>query len=185
MLRRAVGRRASSRPRRRRAAFCRPRCRQSWRGCFRVHRRSAVALDGLGVVMAMLTVVTVITSTKRFCGWDKNGRAEANRPCPENCSQARLIPRRQIRRAKSFGMKWNETAFWKVCKLLKTWWPGTDLNRRRQPFQGCQLKDLQATVYENTRLRRERFGLHLDSRGPTGAVWTPRGLRRTGMSLAI
>src|SRR5258706_8767619 len=23
------------------------------------------------------------------------------------------------------------------CKYLKTWWPGTDLNRRRQPFQGC------------------------------------------------
>jgi hypothetical protein len=21
--------------------------------------------------------------------------------------------------------------------LLKTWWPGTELNRRRQPFQGC------------------------------------------------
>jgi hypothetical protein len=20
---------------------------------------------------------------------------------------------------------------------LKTWWPGTELNRRRQPFQGC------------------------------------------------
>ena len=25
------------------------------------------------------------------------------------------------------------------CKLLKTWWPGTELNRRRQPFQGCAL----------------------------------------------
>jgi hypothetical protein len=24
-------------------------------------------------------------------------------------------------------------------KLLKTWWPGTELNRRRQPFQGCAL----------------------------------------------
>lgn len=23
--------------------------------------------------------------------------------------------------------------------LLKTWWPGTELNRRRQPFQGCAL----------------------------------------------
>src|SRR5215472_5057278 len=23
------------------------------------------------------------------------------------------------------------------AKLLKTWWPGTELNRRRQPFQGC------------------------------------------------
>src|SRR5579864_5831827 len=24
-------------------------------------------------------------------------------------------------------------------KSLKTWWPGTELNRRRQPFQGCAL----------------------------------------------
>jgi hypothetical protein len=23
--------------------------------------------------------------------------------------------------------------------LLKIWWPGTELNRRRQPFQGCAL----------------------------------------------
>ena len=25
------------------------------------------------------------------------------------------------------------------CKLLILWWPGTELNRRRQPFQGCAL----------------------------------------------
>src|SRR6185437_10373111 len=24
-------------------------------------------------------------------------------------------------------------------KWLKVWWPGTELNRRRQPFQGCAL----------------------------------------------
>lgn len=30
-------------------------------------------------------------------------------------------------RAKNFGMKWNETAFQVVCKLLKTRWPGTEL----------------------------------------------------------
>ena len=23
--------------------------------------------------------------------------------------------------------------------FMKTWWPGTELNRRRQPFQGCIL----------------------------------------------
>src|ERR1700685_3429908 len=33
-------------------------------------------------------------------------------------------------------MKGNETADQRVCKLLKTWWPGTESNRRRQPFQG-------------------------------------------------
>jgi hypothetical protein len=36
-----------------------------------------------------------------------------------------------------FGMNWNETANLEVCKLLIVWWPGTELNRRRQPFQGC------------------------------------------------
>ena len=24
-------------------------------------------------------------------------------------------------------------------KVLREWWPGTELNRRRQPFQGCAL----------------------------------------------
>jgi hypothetical protein len=28
---------------------------------------------------------------------------------------------------------------WNVCKLLILWWPGTESNRRRQPFQGCAL----------------------------------------------
>ncbi len=39
----------------------------------------------------------------------------------------------------SFGMKWNEIGEPMVCKLLKMWWPGTESNRRRQPFQGCAL----------------------------------------------
>ena len=26
-----------------------------------------------------------------------------------------------------------------ICMLLKIWWPGTEFNRRRQPFQGCIL----------------------------------------------
>ena len=30
-------------------------------------------------------------------------------------------------------------SFFGLCKCLKTWWPGTELNRRRQPFQGCAL----------------------------------------------
>jgi DNA-binding transcriptional LysR family regulator len=33
----------------------------------------------------------------------------------------------------------NETRFRSGCGYLKTWWPGTELNRRRQPFQGCAL----------------------------------------------
>jgi hypothetical protein len=27
----------------------------------------------------------------------------------------------------SFGTKWNQTGTGDVCKLLKTWWPGTEL----------------------------------------------------------
>jgi hypothetical protein len=53
-------------------------------------------------------------------------------------------------------------------------WPGTESNRRRQPFQGCQINSLQVTVFENTRLTRERFGLHLDSSSRFRRVWTPR-----------
>src|SRR5215468_2439523 len=26
-----------------------------------------------------------------------------------------------------------------VAKCFEMWWPGTELNRRRQPFQGCAL----------------------------------------------
>ncbi len=28
---------------------------------------------------------------------------------------------------------------WLPCNLLILWWPGTESNRRRQPFQGCAL----------------------------------------------
>jgi hypothetical protein len=45
-------------------------------------------------------------------------------------------PTGESRWATSFGMNWNETGFWEACKLLKTWWPGTESNHRRQPFQG-------------------------------------------------
>ena len=46
---------------------------------------------------------------------------------------------RQTPMGQSFGMNWNETGFLGACKLLKMWWPGTESNRRRQPFQGCAL----------------------------------------------
>jgi len=35
------------------------------------------------------------------------------------------------------GTKWNKLGVDDGCNLLKTWWPGTESNRRRQPFQGC------------------------------------------------
>jgi len=40
------------------------------------------------------------------------------------------------------GTEWNRSRASRSCKLLKTWWPGTELNRRRQPFQGSTLPSL-------------------------------------------
>jgi hypothetical protein len=37
------------------------------------------------------------------------------------------------------GTKWNQFGDRMAGKLLKGWWPGTDLNRRRRPFQGRAL----------------------------------------------
>jgi hypothetical protein len=34
---------------------------------------------------------------------------------------------------------WSQTGWDDVAKCWKMWWPGTELNRRRQPFQGCAL----------------------------------------------
>ena len=56
------------------------------------------------------------------------------------------------------------------------WWPGTESNRRRQPFQGIPINLLQTTLHENTRLTRTRFGLHLDASRESFRVWTPPGL---------
>src|SRR5580658_1330258 len=33
-------------------------------------------------------------------------------------------------------------SFLAAAKCLKRWWPGTELNRRRQPFQGCSRPEL-------------------------------------------
>src|SRR5262249_12533808 len=46
-----------------------------------------------------------------------------------------------------------------VCKLLKRWWPGTESNRRRQPFQGCALpaRGFSATCGHQRKLLRDLF----------------------------
>src|SRR5450755_2285827 len=80
--------------------------------------------------------------------------------------------RRQYRRA-GIGTNWNQNSDWSGCKCLKTWWPWTELNRLRQPFQGCLINNLQTAPYENTRLTRNKFGLHLDARGFLDSAWTP------------
>src|ERR1019366_10222670 len=84
---------------------------------------------------------------------------------------------RQYRRA-GIGTNWNQNPELSVCKCLKTWWPGTELNRRRQPFQGCQINNLQTMFYENTRLTREKFGLHLDATSVLDSIWTPHNPHR-------
>jgi len=57
----------------------------------------------------------------------------------QNDPHTKFHPRCESQQTKVFGMKRNETGFWNARKLLKTWWPGTESNRRRQPFQGCAL----------------------------------------------
>jgi hypothetical protein len=41
--------------------------------------------------------------------------------------------------ARFLGTEWNRNRVEGGRKCKKTWWPGTELNRRRQPFQGCAL----------------------------------------------
>jgi hypothetical protein len=80
----------------------------------------------------------------------------------------------------SFGMKWNETAVWRAYKLLKTLWPGTESNRRRQPFQGrlpirrsgsksVYVIDLRGVVHQLIWDHLGRFGL-VSARGCTRIV---------------
>jgi hypothetical protein len=107
-------------------------------GADRSERRwgpSAAKLESVGVVM-MITVMTVIMGIPPF-DRKEEGRTK-ERSCPkEPTPNGPHSGEGKSQRAKSFGMNWNETAFWRVCKLLKMWWPGTESNRRRQLFQGC------------------------------------------------
>src|SRR6202035_932796 len=44
---------------------------------------------------------------------------------------------------------WSQTGWDDVAKCWKMWWPGTELNRRRQPFQGCALPpELPGHIFE-------------------------------------
>ena len=48
-------------------------------------------------------------------------------------------------------------------KLFRMWWPGTESNRRRQPFQGCAINHLQTNFLWFHKLAGAEFGRHLDS----------------------
>ena len=70
------------------------------------------------MVMTVMTVLAVITEIPRF---DRNeeGRTE-ERSCPKRPTpNGPHSGEGKSQRAKSFGMKWNETSLWAVCKLLK------------------------------------------------------------------
>jgi hypothetical protein len=88
-------------------------------------------------------------------GFLSKARVKAESRALPNDPGAKIHPRCESQQTKVFGMKRNETGFWKICKLLKTWWPGTESNRRRQPFQGCalptELPGRQAAIVSDTR----------------------------------
>src|SRR5256885_10791912 len=55
------------------------------------------------------------------------------------------------------------------CNCFEMWWQGTELNRRRQPFQGCALPpELPGHVSKPTVCGREGCSLHAGRVGVTG-----------------
>ncbi len=94
--------------------------------------------------LSVITMLTVVAAATRFLKIFAavEGKAGPGSGPTENVTQDAFHPVEASSRANNFGMKWNETAFWGACKLLKMWWPGTELNRRRQPFQGCALREV-------------------------------------------
>src|SRR5215469_2061816 len=72
-----------------------------------------------GSIEGFHSLVSDFRSSKRECRGVKRFERHAYEPkIVTNCDQISI-----------FG----------VCKCLKTRWPGTESNRRRQPFQGCAL----------------------------------------------
>jgi hypothetical protein len=70
-----------------------------------------------------------------------------------------------------------------VTKCLKTWWPGTELNRRRQPFQGCALPpELPGHV---SRALAELLGLSASARSAGGMTEAQRNAHGTLSIIAI
>src|ERR1039457_2594247 len=51
-------------------------------------------------------------------------------------------------------MEWS--GFWETWKYFRMWWPGTESNRRRQPFQGCALPVTNYTKHSRTLDPRHR-----------------------------
>ena len=62
--------------------------------------------------------------------------SSANRTFVDLLAGTELVRQIPAAARRIFGTFWNVTEILKAAKWLKTWWPGTELNRRRQPFQG-------------------------------------------------
>jgi hypothetical protein len=67
-----------------------------------------------------------------------------------SCEEVRRMPAHFLTKTRDFRTLvrlWSQrianSRFFRVadfaCNSLNLWWPGTELNRRRQPFQGCAL----------------------------------------------
>ena len=48
-----------------------------------------------------------------------------------------------------------------MAKAFEMWWPGTELNRRRQPFQGCALPPELPGHFLHTSLPAHRLAANL------------------------
>ena len=55
-----------------------------------------------------------------------------------------------------FGANWSQRQVGRRAKSLKTWWPGTELNRRRQPFQ------FEPKPFFNQQLNSSKWPLYCD-----------------------
>ena len=115
----------------------------------RVHRAGGERIESrwglqrplwnVGVVMTMITTLTVIAGFYASTEM-KRGRTK-ERSCPKKPTpNGPHSGEGKSQRARNFRMNRNETAFWRVCKLVKIRRPGTESNRPRQPFQGCYLR---------------------------------------------
>jgi hypothetical protein len=51
----------------------------------------------------------------------------------------RLDSRESPSHAVAMHLNWSECLKRYALPALREWWPGTESNRRRQPFQGCAL----------------------------------------------
>ncbi len=116
------------------------RVRRAWRRALRAFVRY---WRGRLAIRRFTTAKTARTSLAALPDRSNEKERAGPRAIPPGTSRhpqkTHLHSTRQTSRAMSFGMKWNKTAVGGACKLLKTWWPGTESNRRRQPFQGCAL----------------------------------------------